>query len=260
MEKQTKWIDVWTQNYTGQSEAAKSIMVKSNYKASKYIPWAVMERVLYQLDDNADVAPILTDTNSMVWTDTFALPIVSKEGTESYTLSVSHFVKVKCDFMGKVFYELFPLQDNSYAAVRIYDQNLVNKAIQRAKAKVISRATGIGWGLYENGDLQYELDGEAPIAYTPTPKPDPKKEVKKVEAPKVEEQKEGYADQIKTLLTSADPAKVEQVLAFVNKSLKRTYDKELSANQSLEEIDEIVQLLAKPDVLINSIKTQLGAD
>jgi len=37
---------------------------------------------------------------------------------------------------------------------------MVNKSIQRAKVKVISIATGLGFSLYETGDLQFEDDGK----------------------------------------------------------------------------------------------------
>ena len=73
--------------------------------------------------------------------------------------------------MGKEFIEDYPIQDNAYEAVKAYDSNLINKALQRALAKVASRATGIGLKLYENKDLQFDED-------TSKPK---KPEIKKVE-------------------------------------------------------------------------------
>jgi hypothetical protein len=55
-----------------------------------------------------------------------------------------------------LFIEEYPIQDNSYEPVRFIDCNVVNKAIQRGKAKVASRATGIGLKLYEGQDLQFD--------------------------------------------------------------------------------------------------------
>lgn len=258
MEK-LKWNEVWIQNYSGQSDIAKAISIKANYKGNTYIPWAVMERALYSLDTSGRSEPVINPlTGGFVFTETFELPIVNKDGSEGKALAVSHFVKASCIFLGETFVESFPLQDNSYNAVRLYDQNIVNKALQRAKAKVISRATGIGWGLYESGDLQYELDGAATPTPNQTPIPQaPKKPVEKVEAPKAEKNDTDYATIVHTMFKDAPVEKAQTVIAFVNKSLKRTYNKELSLDQTVEEVGEIISLLAKPDVLVNSIKTQL---
>jgi hypothetical protein len=68
----------------------------------------------------------------------------------------AHFVKVKLIFMGKEFVEDYPIQDKDYSSARIYDQSLVNRALQRAKAKVAARGTGLGLRLYEGFDLQFD--------------------------------------------------------------------------------------------------------
>ena len=84
--------------------------------------------------------------------------VENKDGIVNRTsaLVVSHFVKVSCTFLGKTFVEEYPIQDQDYTAAKIYNQNLVNKALKRALAKVASRATGLGLKLYENKDLQFD--------------------------------------------------------------------------------------------------------
>lgn len=271
MSDKLTWNEVWFNNYSGLSDIAKAIITKANYKGNKYIPWAVMERALYALDNDGTVDPVVNFNGGFVFSETFELPTVNKEGVQTVTLAVSHFVKAKCLFMGKTFYESFPLQDNSYNAVRVYDQNIVNKAIQRAKAKVISRATGIGWALYESGDLQYELDGavalgnsQAPVfifeSSTPMPTPEPiKTKAVTAEASKKVEEKD-HAEQILALLKDESIPKetMEKMLSFINNSLNRSYGLTLAVDSTKDQVDELVSKLAKPEVLIKSIKTQLG--
>ena len=47
---------------------------------------------------------------------------------------------------------------------------MINKSIQRAKAKAISTITGLAFSLYESGDLQFEDDD---VAATKTAKKAP---------------------------------------------------------------------------------------
>ena len=56
--------------------------------------------------------------------------------------------------------EYYPIQDNAYNAPKVIDANMFNKAVQRAKAKLISRITGLGFSLYEKGDLQFDAPEE----------------------------------------------------------------------------------------------------
>ena len=196
MEKKEKnlWLEQYSANYNGKSAEAKEIAsyLKETYKGDKYIPWATMERLTYMQDPNAEFKTILTDRDfingdSIVHTDSFTNEnsVENKDGVVNKTsaLVVSHFVKVSCTFLGKTFVEEYPIQDQDYTAAKIYNQNLVNKALKRALAKVASRATGLGLKLYENIDLQFdEKDEEKPVVKKETTK---KTEVKK-EEPKVE--------------------------------------------------------------------------
>ena len=176
-----KWLKQYKENYEGKSAEAKSVAeyLKENYKGNKYIPWATMERLTYMQDPNAVFTKIRNEQGGLVHTDSFINENVveGKDGTRSASkaLVVSHFVKVSVVFMGKEFVEEYPIQEQDYSAAKIYNQNLVNKSLQRALAKVASRATGIGLKLYENKDLQFEEDNEE------EKKPVVKKTTKKVE-------------------------------------------------------------------------------
>lgn len=156
------WKEIFTENYNGTSEVAKEIepFIKENYKGNTYIPWATMERVTYMCDENAVFENIKNENGGLVHTDMVVMhqqniqkgEVVSETESQMF----SHMVKVKLTFMEKEFIEEYPIQDQDYSAARVFNQNLVNRALQRAKAKVASRATGIGFKLYEGKDLQFD--------------------------------------------------------------------------------------------------------
>ena len=156
------WKEIFTENYNGTSEVAKEIepFIKENYKGDTYIPWATMERVTYMCDENAVFENIKNENGGLVHTDMVVMhqqniqkgEVISETESQMF----SHMVKVKLTFMEKEFIEEYPIQDQDYSAARVFNQNLVNRALQRAKAKVASRATGIGLKLYEGKDLQFE--------------------------------------------------------------------------------------------------------
>ena len=156
------WKDVFLENYSGKSEIAKEVepFIKENYKGNSYIPWATMERLTYMCDEDAVFENIKNEQGGLVHTDKVEMhqQNIQKGEVVSDTTSqmFSHMVKVRLVFMGKEFIEEFPIQDQDYTAARVYNQNLVNKALQRAKAKVAARATGIGLKLYEGKDLQFD--------------------------------------------------------------------------------------------------------
>lgn len=182
------WLEQFTENYHGRSEQAKELeqFLKKNYQGSSYIPWATMERMVYQQDPNADFrirASYRDGSEDILWTSTTNIETHQKTADkEVITLaqSIAHFIILELTFLGKTFEELYPIQDNKYTAPKVIDQNMVNKAIQRAKAKLASRATGLGLTLYETGDLQF--DEESTPAVKPTPvKPTPVKQETLVE-------------------------------------------------------------------------------
>lgn len=189
--EQNTWLEQYVANYNGKSAEAKEIAsyLKETYKGDKYVPWATMERLTYMQDPNAEFKTITTEIgDAIVHSDWFKNDncVENKDGIVNKTsaLVVSHFVKVSCTFLGKTFVEEYPIQEQDYTAAKIYNQNLVNKALKRALAKVASRATGLGLKLYENKDLQFDEKEEEvkPVVKKETTK---KTEVKK-EEPKVE--------------------------------------------------------------------------
>lgn len=160
--KKKTWKEQFIENYNGKSVEAKEVaeFVKENYKGNSYIPWATMERLTYMQDEDAKFETLETENGEMVFTDKLDNnnKVVAKGEVVSETNAtmMSHFVKVKLTFLGKEFIEEYPIQDQDYTALKVYNQNAVNKALKRAVAKVASRATGIGLRLYEAKDLQFD--------------------------------------------------------------------------------------------------------
>lgn len=156
------WKEVFLENYSGKSDLAKEVepFIKDNYKGNAYIPWATMERLTYMCDEDAVFENIKNEKGGLVHTDVVEMhqQNIQKGEVISETTSqmFSHMVKVKLTFMEKEFIEEYPIQDQDYSAARVFNQNLVNRALQRAKAKVASRATGIGFKLYEGKDPQFD--------------------------------------------------------------------------------------------------------
>ena len=203
-EEVKSWKEVFKANYDGTSEEANALkpFLKETFKGDVYIPWAVMERLTRMCDENAEFINVPNEFGGLVHSDILGVhqkniqkgEIVSETESTMY----SHFVKVKLVFMGKEFVEDYPIQDKDYSSARIYDQNLVNKALQRAKAKVAARGTGLGLRLYEGFDLQFDE------------KPDNKPSL---EAPKVEEKTK---EVVKPAKTEEKVAKVEEKVEVVN--------------------------------------------
>ena len=213
--EQNTWLEQYVANYNGKSAEAKEIAsyLKETYKGDKYVPWATMERLTYMQDPNAEFKTITTEIgDAIVHSDWFKNDncVENKDGIVNKTsaLVVSHFVKVSCTFLGKTFVEEYPIQEQDYTAAKIYNQNLVNKALKRALAKVASRATGLGLKLYENKDLQFdekEEDKKPVVKKETTKKTEVKKEEPKVEPTPVVETK------VEEVIVKQDaPVQVEQ--------------------------------------------------
>lgn len=214
--EQKNWVDQYKENYNGKSAEGKELegYLKQTFNGKDYIPWATMERLTYMQDPNAVFTKIRNEQGGLVHTDSFVNEncVENKDGIVNKTTAmvVSHFVKVSCVFLGKEFIEEYPIQDQDYSAAKIYNQNLVNRALQRALAKVASRATGLGLKLYESKDLQFdekEEDNKPVVKKETTKKTEVKKEEPKVEpTPVVDPMQE----QMEPVIKQDAPVQVEQ--------------------------------------------------
>ncbi len=250
------WLAQFTDNYEGKSKEAKEVaeFIKENYKGNSYIPWATMERLTYMQDPNAVFETLTSPNGGMVFSDIMSNEneVVTKGEIVSKTFAtmMSHFVKVKLTFMGKEFVEEYPIQDQDYSALKVYNQNAVNKALKRALAKVASRATGIGLKLYENKDLQFD-----------NPEEDKKPEIKKTTKTTKTTKKVEMTEEQNSVDTTCPPeTSVEQVseqVAVASENVKQdapvqevvTQDVKVEENASKysKEVVELCDLIKNVD-------------
>ena len=247
-----KWLKQFIENYNGKSSEAKEVadFIKENFKGNNYIPWATMERLTYMQDPEAVFETLETENGNIVFSDTLSNEnkVVQKGEVVSETVAtmMSHFVKVKLTFLGKTFIEEYPIQDQDYSALKVYNQNAVNKALKRALAKVASRATGIGLRLYENKDLQFDTPEE-------DKKPEVKKTTKTTKTTKKVEMTEEQATHTEEELKQDEP--VQEVVtqdAKIEENAPKSYDKSvlelcsLIRNTDKEKMTKILQNLNVP--------------
>ena len=249
------WKEVFLANYNGESEEAKAIepFLKHTYKGDPYIPWAVMERLVYMCDENAVFTNILNAKGGLVHSD---VVINHQSNTQNGTIvseteapMYAHFVKVSLEFMGKIFIEDYPIQEQDYSAARVFNQNLVNKALQRAKAKLGARGTGLGLKLYEGFDLQFESkEDKKPVLDEPKKEENNKKSVKnETKVTKVELTDEQKAQNI------VDGGETEAYLngerTFTTQDVKvETAPTQVSSQVSIAPgVSEVVKLIKETD-------------
>jgi hypothetical protein len=175
---ENKWLEQFLANYNGTSAEAKSLEkeLQKNYKGNSYIGWATMERLTYQQDPFATFEVMISEKGTPLFSDLINITSFNRKDIKDNEETIStenarvvNFVRVKLTFLDKVFIEDYPIQDKSYQAPKFVDSNDVNKAVQRAKAKIASRGTGLALKLYEGNDLQFEAQETTISKSIPTP-------------------------------------------------------------------------------------------
>lgn len=290
-----RYVKQFKENYEGRSPEAKEIenFLKETYKGNAYIPWATMERLMIMQDPESNPQPILNREGGLVHTDAQLneQQNIQKSEVVSHTVStmLAHFVKVGVKFMGVYKEEIYPIQDKDYSAIKVYDQNLVNKALQRAKAKLGARISGLGLSLYEGKDLQFEEDEVKPsvkpapkakaaktkitktktakemveevdkvaknLEIKPVEKVEPKAAPKPVEAKADSDQRKGIEELVDFVLKS-DKEKIVKAIQPINKVLLLKYKFALSPDSDRTEmIDNLLKVpKIDPVVLLGNFK------
>lgn len=267
----SNWRKQFIANYEGTSPEAKSLepFLKTTYKGDVYIPWAVMERLTYMQDPSAEFRIVRTECGKIVHTDSDVIKTLSrsvdKDGERITETSVdvkSHFVVLELTFLGKKFTEVYPIQDNSYDAPKVINQNMVNKALQRGKARLAARATGLAFKLYEGEDLQFEDD-------TPIKTKTVSKETTNKQTTTTVVQTETEENTNNALVKNHDElleiAKYIKSTPELAKGIKETnaavfakYKFTLSQDDSLEELVSKLSKLADPNVFLRGLKQRSG--
>lgn len=264
MEKDLKkWQEQWQLNYKGDSPESRELQdfMKSNYKDHKYIPWATMVRLMYAQDPNSSIDVVETDGDIVNSKVSHISTIIS--GEETVATVMSHNIKLEATFLGKTMREVYPVQDNSYGAPKVIDSNMVNKAIQRAKARLISTITGLAFTLYENGDLQFEEDSapvkskeekvtvtKNPVKKTPVKKEAPKKEAVEKEL-ETKELPEAHAELYKYI---KETPKIEVALQVLNTAFINKFGFAILPDDSDEDLANKILKMQKPETSLRAMK------
>lgn len=161
------WKELWNKNYRGEGDCAEleKFLKSLNYGSRTgvtYLPWAVVERIFKLQDGHYEILKAQDDTIVEVDRTLIREEFDTTSGAYIPKYMNSYFINVAVSWKGQKYTEKYPLQDSNGRALTIWTQNDLNKAIQRAKVKAIANISGIGYKLYEDGDLQFEKD-------TPTP-------------------------------------------------------------------------------------------
>lgn len=199
-------LEEWEAHYnneTEESQWATQFIKKTFSGRGDYIAWSVMVAVLKKLDYFATVETMLNEEGGFVFTQKIGKPTKnSKVETNTeidqndgevtkttsfeqdiYTEAQIHFVKVKIVYKGMVHIEEYPILDNNHQPTDNLNSALVNKNIQRAKARGISTVTGVGFSLWTQEDTENEGNNNE---NKDVKKDTPKKPVKKTETVKKE--------------------------------------------------------------------------
>lgn len=245
-----QWQELWTLNYSYATDLAQECVgyQKETYKGDPYLPWAFMEKALYLQDPNAEIEYLGIDYN------TYTIRTV-KDGVETLSTVVSPMVRLQGTFLGKTMWEVYPIQDNDYSAPRAINQNMINRAIQRGKTRLISKLTGIGWKIYEKGDLQFEGAPDKPEK--PTSKPVVKEEVAKQEE-KANEPNENEIEaitlEIVDFIKNADSDKINKVLLNYNTSLIKSYGFSITQEESEDDLVQKVDKIKNKDKFLKGLE------
>lgn len=242
-----KWLEQWNANYNAETDIARECLKyqKETYKGDPYLPWAFMERAFYSQDPEGEL-----DFKGINY---YPYEIRTQQG-ENITIStiVSPMVVMSGEFLGKEMTEVYPIQDNDYSAPRAINQNMINRAIQRCKVRLISKLTGIGWKIYEIGDLQFEskvTPTPSPKVTTPTPTP-----VETEQPSQEEEEVDETTKAICNLILGSDKTKMDKVLLSYNTSLIKSY------GFAIDTTDERDDLLNKVNQIKNKEKFLKGLE
>lgn len=277
------WVEQFQLNYEGLSKEAKDLeqYLKRNYKGNPYLPWATMLKSLYIQDPNAIINKQASGT--LLLTNAYQVQFNTPNQHNIVQSSVSPMVHVSVTFLGNTVDDYYPIQDSVYAAVQLVDQNLVNKALQRAVARCISMATGLGLKLYEGQDLQFEEEKKpitrntTPVTKAPTVETVPVTSKPKTEAmddrvlepttiePGVSEPSVILLDnphilELIDLIYNGDKAIIESTLKDVNGRFVERYGIALSPTMAKTALYEALAMTPTPENLLKMFKTRLGVN
>lgn len=298
VELQEQYHEQWLANYKNETDVSQWAMgfIKETYSGrGEYLAWSVMVSALKMLDSLAKVTVLENDEDGgFVFTQKIKKPtrnyqqtttreVDSKDGeviketltnVDVETEAQIHFVKVRIDYKGMTHIEEYPILDNSHNPTDNLNSAIVNKNIQRAKARGIATVTGVGFSLWTQEDQEVpvnELKEEPKEVEKPKPKTKPKAgSSKKKETEKADEE-EFRLDAI--LSVDGKPLPIhEEVARFITinkddeellaklKQMSPVIDTQsgMSLKDALDNEEQLAELFSKVDRLENLYKVLRG--
>ena len=179
--REKTWKEKWMANYRGEGECQEleTFLKELDYGSRKgvtYLPWAVVDRI-FKMQDGVTETIFFPKTvevesgeegtktiqvgNTIVEVDSVHIrDEVDNNGIVTPKYMNSYFIRVKAEWEGQVHVERYPLLSSTGQALAFWTQIDLNKAVQRGKVKAIAIVSGIGYKLFEDGDLQFEDEGK----------------------------------------------------------------------------------------------------
>lgn len=173
------WKEKWMANYRGEGDCQEleTFLKELDYGSRKgvtYLPWAVVDRIFkmqggvtetiffpktIEVSDGEEGTKTIQVSNTIVEVDSVHMrDEVDSNGIVTPKYMNSYFVRIKAEWEGQVHVERYPLLNSTGQALSFWTQTDLNKAVQRGKVKAIAIVSGIGYKLFEDGDLQFEDD------------------------------------------------------------------------------------------------------
>lgn len=173
------WKEKWMANYRGEGDCQEleTFLKELDYGSRKgvtYLPWAVVDRIFkmqggvtetlffpktIEVSDGEEGTKTIQVSNTIVEVDSVHIrDEVDSNGVVTPKYMNSYFVRIKAEWEGQVHVERYPLLNSNGQALSFWTQTDLNKAVQRGKVKAIAIVSGIGYKLFEDGDLQFEDD------------------------------------------------------------------------------------------------------
>lgn len=188
---------LYLDNYYGVTPVAKWVegFVKTGVHDGEFIPWTVMDMAIKLLDWNSKVEFIENDAGGYVFRDTVITKTNQTDidgidtdtgaeiirGKQTENTSYSFYIKVKVTYLGETTEHQYAVLSTAHAPVQFINSQMVNKAMQRGKARAISLVTGIGLALWTREEIEMELavEAEGPKTIKPLKKEEKPKKLKK---------------------------------------------------------------------------------
>lgn len=237
------WKELWLSNYKGVGDTAdlEKHLKTLGYGARNnisYLPWAVVERIFRLQGGDVHWLPS-QENHTFVDVDSVELDkqVNVETGETSSRFIRSYFINIQAIWQGREYVERYPLQDSNGRPLSNWTQNELNKAYQRGKVKAIAIVSGIGYKLFEDGDLQFDQPQEEEVVV---------KKQKKVDIVSIPKQEEDAFDpsrleleqELKKIYLSGDSKATEIKKFLVDHEVKKLT--ELSDEQ-IKELHALVK-------------------